>query len=248
MNDNPIAGRVRLLLGRTSIDSVTAVYPVIPSLTQSPSPSPSPEPESVSSCPPSPAVEPAQPAPTALPDEALQVLTLAQRTAQEYIAAASEQARAVREEAEKNADHSREEAHAYADRVRAEAEKSLTAARVEAEATNREALAQATEIRRQAERLLAEARAEADRIIAGGNDSAELLERQAQQRYEDAVGGLSVKRTALQEQIETLEAFDAEYRHRLMTFLQGQLRALWTDRPQPVEVPQAEPPAPGGPT
>ena len=247
MNDNPITGRVRLLLGRTSLDSapaldsVTAMYPVIPAGTHRLSP----EPQEATPAPPSPAVEPP---PAVLPNEALQVLTLAQRTAQEYVAAANEHVRAVHEEAEKNAEHSRTEARAYADQVRAEAEKLLVATRITAETTNREALAQAADIRRQAEKVLAEARAEADRIVASGNDAAEQLERQAQQRYEDAVGGLAVKRKALQEQIETLEVFDAEYRHRLMGFLQGQLRALWTDRPQPADVPEGVPPMPGGPT
>ena len=46
------------------------------------------------------------------------------------------------------------------------------------------------------------------------------------------VGSLAGKREALQEQIEALEQFDREYRARLQTFMQGQLRALWADQPQ----------------
>ncbi|GAB2628712.1 hypothetical protein Aab01nite_21600 [Paractinoplanes abujensis] len=198
MNDKPVTGRVRLLLGRASVDSVTAIHPVVSSI--------SPE-------------DPAPPASAELPGEALQVLTLAQRTAEEYVAAANRTAQTVREEAEKSAEHCRAEAREYAERMRAEADALLTAAR-----------------------------AEAERIIADGNETAEQLAQRAQRRYEDAVGGLAVKRKALQEQIETLEVFDAEYRRRLMAFLQGQLRALWADQPQPVEFPSVELQLPGGPS
>ncbi|MBM2621133.1 hypothetical protein JIG36_37095 [Actinoplanes sp. LDG1-06] len=197
---------------------------------------PSPSPESLST-----------PVPAALPGEALQVLTLAQRTAEEYVAAANKAAQAVREEAETNAEHCRQEAREYAEQMRSEADKLLTAARATAELTHREAQVQAADIRRQAELLLTEARAEAESIVAGGNETAEQLEQRAQRRYEDAVGGLSVKRKALQEQIETLEIFDAEYRRRLMAFLQGQLRALWADQPQAATFPAIELQLPGGP-
>ena len=43
---------------------------------------------------------------------------------------------------------------------------------------------------------------------------------------------LATKREALQQQIEALEQFDREYRSRLTTFMQNQLRALWVDEPQ----------------
>ncbi|MDY7091066.1 MAG: hypothetical protein SYR96_39040, partial [Actinomycetota bacterium] len=214
-----------------------AIHPVVTPMT-SPSPAAPPAPES----PPAPA-----PAPAVLPGEALQVLTLAQRTAEEYVAAANETALTVREEAEKNAEHCRQEALEYAGRIRTEADELLAAARTAAEITRQDAQDQAADIRRQAESVLLEARAEAENIIAGGNEAAEQLEQRAQRRYEDAVGGLSVKRKALQEQIETLEVFDAEYRRRLMAFLQGQLRALWADQPQPIAFPAAEMQLPGGP-
>jgi len=55
---------------------------------------------------------------------------------------------------------------------------------------------------------------------------------QAQQRYEDIVGSLAAKREALQRQIEALEQFDGDYRARLTTFMQNQLRALWVDEPR----------------
>ncbi|MGK5679761.1 hypothetical protein [Actinoplanes sp. URMC 104] len=231
MNDNQTNGHVKPR-GRAPLDSVTAVYPVITLPLQAAPAEPAPE----------------QQAPEQRPaGDALQVLTLAQRTAEEYIAAANLQARQQRAEAEVVVEQIRQDARAYAERVRAEADETLNGARMAAEAIAREAQAQASKIRMQAEKELADARAEAERIIAGGSKMAEQLEVRAQQRYEDAVGGLSVKRTALQEQIEALEVFDADYRRRLTAFLQGQLRALWTDRPQATDIPEAETPAPGGP-
>jgi 2-hydroxychromene-2-carboxylate isomerase len=62
---------------------------------------------------------------------------------------------------------------------------------------------------------------------------------QAQQRYEDVVGGLSARREGLQQQIEALERFDRDYRGRITSFMQTQLRALWADQPQ-VAVDDAE--------
>lgn len=137
-----------------------------------------------------------------LPDGALQVLTLAQRTADDHIAAANQQAHRMRVEATALAQQIHGEARAYADRSRAEAD-----------------------------RLLTEARAEAERIVADGTAFAEQLRFRAQQRYEDAVGGLTAKREALQKQIETLAAFDNDHRQQITALLQSQLRVLWGEQP-----------------
>jgi vacuolar-type H+-ATPase subunit H len=110
-----------------------------------------------------------------------------------------------------------------------------------------EARSYADRIRADADRLLSDARAEAEHLVSGGSVYAEQLRIQAQQRYEDAVGGLSIKREALQRQIENLAAFDHDYRHRITLFLQSQLRALWAEQPRAVDVPGAEGKAPGGP-
>lgn len=140
-----------------------------------------------------------------LPDGALQLLALAQRTADDHVAAVNRHVRETRAEAQALADRIRREAHSYADEKRAEAD-----------------------------RTLAEARAEAERIVAAGREEAEQLAMRAQQRYEDTVGGLAVQRAALQRQIESLTSFDNEYRQRITEFLQNQLRALWAERPEPV--------------
>jgi hypothetical protein len=83
-----------------------------------------------------------------------------------------------------------------------------------------------------ADQIVAEAREQAAAIAREAQGHAEQLKLQAQQRYEDSVGSLRAKREALQQQIEALEQFDREYRARLTSFMQSQLRALWVNRPQ----------------
>jgi cell division septum initiation protein DivIVA len=144
VTDNQIKARVKAVLGGASPDSATSEHPLVG--TGGP----------------------------LHPDHALQVLTLAQRTAEEHVAIA----------------------------------------------------------KRQADKIRSDAQAAADRAPRDAQGHAEQLKHQAQQRYEDSVGSLIAKRGALQQQIEALEQFDREYRARLTTFMQGQLRALWVDRPQ----------------
>lgn len=120
-------------------------------------------------------------------------------------------------------------------------------ARAHAERIVAEARSYADGIRVEADRLLSDARAEAEHVVCAGGAYAEQLRVQARQRYEDAVGGLSIQREALQRQIENLASFDHEYRRRITMFLQSQLRALWAEHPQAVDVPDAALPAPGGP-
>ncbi|MET0492268.1 MAG: hypothetical protein ABW000_03960, partial [Actinoplanes sp.] len=88
------------------------------------------------------------------------------------------------------------------------------------------------EARRSGDQVLAEARAQAEAVVGEAKGHAEQLRLQAQQRYEDSVGSLRAKREALQQQIESLEVFDRDYRSRLTSFMQGQLRSLWVDQPQ----------------
>jgi cell division septum initiation protein DivIVA len=186
-------------------------------------------------------------APSMSPDEALQVLALAQRTAENHITAANRHAQQVRSEARASAEQILLEAHSYAEKVRGEADRLREEARATAELRGREADAQAAEIRRQAESTLADARTEAERIAAGGQDRADQLDLRAKQRFEDAVGSLAIKREVLQKQIEALAMFDADYRHRLASFMHTQLRALWIEQAGAREMPDIEVQLPGGP-
>ncbi|MEU4690213.1 hypothetical protein [Actinoplanes sp. NPDC023714] len=177
-----------------------------------------------------------------LPNQALQVLALAQRTAEEHVASAQHHADKIRTDALAAAEQIARDAQAHANNVRREADRVMAEARAAAEQMARDAQARAEEARRTAEKIVADARSRAETIGADAMAGAEQLRNQAQQRYDDVVGSLGQKREALQQQIEALEDFDREYRGRLTAFMQSQLRALWMDAPQlAAEVIEEEP-------
>ena len=179
--------------------------------------------------------------PRGLPNEALHVLTLAQRTAEEHVAGAHHQADKIRSEALAKAEEIARDAQMHAHNVRREADKVLFDARAAAEQSARELQARTDEARRNADKIVADAQARAESIAAEARSGADALKSQAQQRYDDVVGSLGARREALQEQIEALERFDREYRARLTGFMQNQLRALWVDQPQVGELDGGEP-------
>jgi cell division septum initiation protein DivIVA len=208
VTDNQIKARVKAVLNGTAADTATSEHPlVVPG-------------------------GPVAPGGPLHPDHALQVLTLAQRTAEEHVAIAKRQADKIRSDAQAAADQSARDAQVHAHNVRCEADKVLSEARATSEQAARDARLRADDAKRTADQILAEAKSEAEAIVGDAQGHAEQLKLQAQQRYEDSVGSLIAKREALQQQIEALENFDREYRARLTTFMQGQMRALWVDRPQ----------------
>ena len=158
--------------------------------------------------------------------QALQVLILAQRTADDHVASAQHQAGSIRSDARAAAEQIVREAQGHADGARQDANKALSDARARAEQIVREAQAQADGTRREADKVLSDARAGAAEIVKDAQANAAELEREAQQRYDDVVGSLEGKRVALLEQIEALQQFDRDYRSRLAAFMQSQLRAL----------------------
>jgi cell division septum initiation protein DivIVA len=162
---------------------------------------------------------------------ALQVLVLAQRTADEHVSTAQSQAGTIRSDARATAEQIVRDAQAHADGARQDASKALSDAHGAAEQIVRDAQAQADGARREADKTLADARAGAAEIVKDAQAHAAALERDAEEKYEDAVGSLAGKRAALQEQIEALQQFDRDYRARLATFMQGQLRALGASMP-----------------
>jgi len=165
-------------------------------------------------------------------NHALQVLTLAQRTAAEHVAAANRQADKIRQDAQTAADEVARTAESHEQDTRRRADQMLAEARATADKAAADARKRAEDASRNAEQILSEARAQAERITQEAQDHAEEMKIKAQQRYDDSVGTLRARREALQQQIEALEQFDSEYRNRLTSFMQRQLRALWPDRPQ----------------
>jgi cell division septum initiation protein DivIVA len=206
VSDNRMKDRVKVLLNGTSSEGETSEHALV-----------------------SPPQQPGQPA---HPNQALQVLTLAQRTAEEHVARAHHQADKIRTDALAAAEQIARDAQVHAHNVRREADKVLTDARAASEQVARDSHARTEDARRTADKIVAEARAQSEQIVAEARASSEHLNQQARQRYDDVVGSLGSKREALQNQIEALEHFDREYRSRLTAFMQHQLRALWVDQPQ----------------
>jgi cell division septum initiation protein DivIVA len=163
--------------------------------------------------------------------QALQMLTLAQRTAEEHVAGARHQADKIHSDARATAEQIARDAQAQADAVRREADKALSDARARAAEIAKDAQIHADKARQDGDKIVSDAQARAAEIAKNTQASADGLERQAKQRYEEMVGSLAAKREALQQQIEALQEFEREYRARLLTFMQGQLRALWVDEP-----------------
>jgi cell division septum initiation protein DivIVA len=162
---------------------------------------------------------------------ALQVLVMAQRTADEHTATAQQQADNIRADALATAEQIARDAQAHVEGARREAAHTMSDAQAKAEQIVREAQAHADATRRDGEKVLSDARAQAMAIGKDAQAAAAGLEREAKQRYDDVVGSLATKRDALQEQIEALQEFDRNYRSRLRQFMQGQLRVLGEDEP-----------------
>lgn len=169
--------------------------------------------------------------PTA-PHQAVQVLALAQRTADEHVAGARREADRFHTDARAAAEQIVRDARAHAHGLQQEAEKALADAHATTAQMARDVKVRIDNAQRDAEKILSEAKARADGMAKDAQANADELGNQAKQRYEDVVGGLAAKREALQRQIEALEQFDRDYRARLTTFMQNQLRGLWVDEPQ----------------
>lgn len=183
------------------------------------------------------------PADAAAQHQALQVLTLAQRTAEEHLVSAKREADRICGEARETASQIVRDAQAHAESLQREAEQARADAHAAAAQVAKDARRYADEARQDAEQILAEARMRADEFAKQAQAEADELQHLAQQRYEDVVGSLAARREGLQQQIEALERFDREYRAKLQAFMQSQLRALWVDQPR-VDSELTEQPAP----
>lgn len=176
--------------------------------------------------------------------QALQVLSMAQRTAEEHLGGAKREADRIRSDAQAKAELIVRDAQAQADALAQEADKALAQARAMAERIRQDAQDHADKTQRAAEKVLADARKRGDEMAKKAQAQADDMAHQAQQRYDDVVGSLATRREALQQQIEALEQFEREYRARLSAFMQSQLRALWVDEPRVTAEDLDEPLAP----
>lgn len=181
--------------------------------------------------------------------QALQVLVLARRTADEHVANAQQEASRIRTEARSKAEETARDARTVVENARQDAAQIQSAAQARAVEIAREAQHSADAAKRESDQLVAEARATATKIVETAQNRADELERDALQQYEDVVGSLEGKRAVLQRRIEALQNFDRDYRARLRKFMNSQLDALDLDEhpAAPDGDPDLDGPAPRGP-
>nr|WP_240940800.1 hypothetical protein [Planosporangium flavigriseum] len=213
---------VKMMLNGMKTPDITVLEPPLASL----------EPSQPNHAHPSHHGHPTQPNQPTHPSQAVQVLAMAQRTADEHVQTAQRRADHIRADALAAAEQIVHDAEVHAQNLRREADKVLADARALKEQAARDAQAHVEEAQRDADSIVSKSRAQAVAIAGKAEEYSQELKQQAQRRYDDLVGTLATKREGLQLQIEALERFDREYRARLTSFMQSQLRALWVDQPQ----------------
>jgi DivIVA domain-containing protein len=93
------------------------------------------------------------------------------------------------------------------------------------------------EARATSDRMIGEARSKADSMMAEARNRAEGMERdargkaaaltqEAERKHNEIIGGLEQRKTTLEKRIEELRTFEREYRTRLKSYLESQLRDL----------------------
>ncbi len=125
-------------------------------------------------------------------------------------------------------------AQEMADRVtgeaKAEADGMLGDARVRSEELLSGARAKAdglfTEARTRAETMLNDARSKAEIVDRQSRDKAASLERDAARKHAEIIGSLSQEKNTLENKLDELRTFERDYRTRLTTYLDSQLRQL----------------------
>ncbi|MEU2718649.1 DivIVA domain-containing protein [Streptomyces sp. NPDC007205] len=91
------------------------------------------------------------------------------------------------------------------------------------------------EARSEANKILGEARIRAEDIERDASARADALERDAQDKHRAVIGSLESARATLERKIEDLRGFERDYRSRLKSYLESQLRhlELQDDAPPP---------------
>jgi DivIVA domain-containing protein len=79
---------------------------------------------------------------------------------------------------------------------------------------------------RTADEHIAGAKGEGDKLLNAARMRADQLARDAEERHRQAMGTLEHDRASLERKVEDLRAFEREYRSRLKSYLEGQLRDL----------------------
>jgi DivIVA domain-containing protein len=80
--------------------------------------------------------------------------------------------------------------------------------------------------RSKADAMMAEARTRADALDREARSKAAALTQDAERKHNEIIGGLEQRKTTLEKRIEELRTFEREYRTRLKSYLESQLRDL----------------------
>jgi DivIVA domain-containing protein len=114
--------------------------------------------------------------------------------------------------------------------AKAEADGMLGEARAKSEQLLSEARAKSdsmvNEARSRAETMLNDARTRAETLERQAREKASSLERDAQRKHSEILGAIQQEKTTLEKKIDELRTFEREYRTRLKTYLESQLRDL----------------------
>jgi DivIVA domain-containing protein len=111
------------------------------------------------------------------------------------------------------------EADAMLSNARAASEQLLYQARAKADGM-------VTEAKTRAETMLTDARRTAETLERQSREKAASLERDAARQHTEIIGSISQEKTILEKKIDDLRTFEHEYRTRLATYLDSQLREL----------------------
>ena len=125
-------------------------------------------------------------------------------------------------------------AQQIADRLTREAKAEAGALLNKARTTSEQLLCQArakadgmvTKATTRAETLLTDARAKAETLDRESREKAASLQRDAARQHTEIIGSISQEKTILEKKIDDLRTFEHEYRTRLATYLDSQLREL----------------------
>lgn len=114
--------------------------------------------------------------------------------------------------------------------AKAEADGMLGEARTKSEQLLSEARSKAdsmvNEARTRAETMLNDARTRAETLERQAREKASSLERDAQRKHTETIGAINQEKSGLEKRIDELRTFEREYRTRLKTYLESQLREL----------------------
>jgi DivIVA domain-containing protein len=125
-------------------------------------------------------------------------------------------------------------AQAMAERLTGEAKTEADGMLSKARATSAQLLSEArakaegmvTEARTRVDTMLNDARTKAEALDRQSREKAASLEREAARKHTEIIGSISQEKSVLEKKIDELRTFEREYRTRLKTYLQLQLREL----------------------